>query len=502
MSVTTLSAGTPVPARVTQPARGSWAQALCDSPWAFVAVFGLAVLLRALRLTEWSLWEDEEGTVYFSQHTGMPFARAFPICFMALEGVYALTGVSVAAGRVFSAAIALLGLAVFYACFRSFIGRRASLLALLLLAVNPGHVFWSQSIRYYNLMLLFQFLAMYWFLVGFERQRCAALLLANGAFALAMLTHFSAVLLAPALVGYLIVAGLRGGRAEGYDLRGYLAFGAPLVVTLALFASRLLQMRDMLGGFTIASARDPVHVLLTVVAYFGVPLVGLGLLSPFLAPAGVPRRILLFFLAVSFVPVLELLVIARLNLINVTWYYALFALAGFAVLSSFSLLGLAGRGRWGLAVLVGTLGVGYYSFFLVGYYTSMYGDRPRWEEAAQFLSSHAGIRPDRDDNPELYATVPGVVQFYLLGLRQDEPGVYGVRRMPARPPEAMPTAEQWYVVEVGHPTKDNQEWLTRNCTECARFEARTGLRDRSLVIYFYAGRNGRRVPSPTTPDCP
>jgi hypothetical protein len=486
MSTALLGAGphaAPGPGPAARPGR---LQAFCDSPWAVVLVFALAVFLRGTRLTEWSMWEDEEGTVFFSQHTHLDFPRAFPMYFVALKAVYALTGVSVTAGRVFSAAVALVGLGLFYFCFRGFVGRRAALLSLLFLAINCGHLFWSQSIRYYNLVLLFQVVSMYCFFVGFERRSYAALLLANGAFALAMLTHFSAILLAPALVGYLMVAAWRREGGGAYNVWGYLVFGVPLAIILALFAARLVQMQEMLGGLTIASARDPVHVLVTVAAYFGLPLVALGLLSPVLAPSAVPRRVLMFFMAVSFIPVLELLVIAKLNLINATWYYALFALLGFAVLASLSLIGLAARGYGRLALLGGALTVAYSAALLGGYYTSMYGDRPRWEEAARYLGTEAGIRPGRNDNPLVYSTVPGVVHYYLLGPRENDIDLSDVLMLPDVPPEG-PVPETWYVIEVGHVSPEYEQWLAHNCTERARFESRTGPRDRTVVIYHHTG---------------
>jgi hypothetical protein len=486
MSTALLGAGTHAAPGPGPAARRGWLQWFCDSPWAVVLVFALAVFLRGAGLTQWSMWEDEEGTVYFAQHTDMPYAEAFPLCFLALNAVFAVTGVSVAAGRVFCAAVALLGLGLFYAFIRAFVGRRAALLSLLFLAVNGGHLFWSQSIRYYNLLLLFQLVALYAFLVGFERRSYAALLLANVAFALAMLTHFSAILLAPALVGYLMVTAWRRETGGAYGLTGYLVFGVPLAVILALFAVRLVQMQEMLGGYTILSARDPAHVLVTVVAYFGPPLVALALLSPVLAPSSVPRRVLLFLLAISFIPVLELPVIAKLNIINVTWYYALFALMGVAVLASLSLLGLAARGYGRLAVLGGALTVVCSAALLGGYYTSMHGDRPRWEEAAHYLSTEAGIRPDREDNPEVYSTVPGVVHFYLLGPRDPDTDQFEVQMLPDKPPEGT-APEQWYVIEVGHASQEYEEWLAHNCTERARFESRTGPRDRTVVIYHHAG---------------
>src|SRR5262249_41657474 len=161
--------------------RRSWLEA---SPWAFLLILALAVLLRAWKLTEWSMWEDEEGTVFYSQRLQWAFAQFFPVFFYALHGLFQLTGVSVAAGRILSASLGGLGIVLLYFLFQRFISRRVALLAALLLAVNFGQLFWSQSIRYYNLVVVFELLSMYWFLVGFEQGKVTALLLSNVAFAL------------------------------------------------------------------------------------------------------------------------------------------------------------------------------------------------------------------------------------------------------------------------------------------------------------------------------
>src|SRR5256885_151373 len=158
---------------------------------------------------------------------------------------------------------------------------------------------------------------MYWFLDGFERDRVGALLLSVLAFVLALLTHFSALLLAPVFVGYLMLAAVLGETGAGYRRRDYLLFGLALAAVLALFAWRVVQLRSMIGGWAIPSARNPMHVGATVVAYFGVPVIGLGLLAPWLA-GSLTRRVCLFLMTASVIPVLELLVIAQLNIVNVT----------------------------------------------------------------------------------------------------------------------------------------------------------------------------------------
>jgi hypothetical protein len=465
------------------------------SPWAFFVVLGLAVGLRGWKLADWSLWEDEEGTVFFSQRPDMAFARAFPIFFRALGSVYEFTGVSVAAGRIFSASIAVFGLILVYACFQGFVTRRAALLASVLLAINLGHVFWSQSIRYYNLLVVFQLLAMYGFLVGFEEKRYWALLLSNVAFALAMLTHFSAVLLMPVFVGYLILMAWRRETAGAYGLKGYLIFGLPLLAILAAFAIYLVEMQRMLGGMVIPSARNPIHVFVTVAAYFGLPLLGLGLLTPFVPPRTVPPRILLFFLIAGVVPVLELLVISGLKIINVTWYYALFALPAFAVLAAFTLLGLYERGWRRLAVGSGAAAALSSAVLLAGYYTTMHGDRPRWNEAAQVVKLSADIQINGSHNPAIFATVPGVVAYYL-GIEADQTmGHPLVQLLPEQLPEQEVLGERWYLVEAGHVSREYESWLERNCDVVARFEARTGPVDRTVSVYHHAAHRVQAAPT-------
>jgi len=170
---------------------------------------------------------------------------------------------------------------------------------------------------------------------------------------------------------------------------------------------------------------------------------------------------------------------------------------GFAVLAAISLVGLAERGWSRLAALGVALSLVYYSVMLGGYYSQMYGDRPRWEEAAHYVKAEADVRPDRQDNPAVYATVPGVVQFYLLGLRGTDPNGYEVRGLPPKP-SYPPVDEQWYVVEADHVSAEYLTWLEENCVRKAQFEARTGPRDRTITVYHHAatGRAGTSSSDP------
>lgn len=452
-----------------------------------VLILGLALSLRYFKLGEWSLWDDEETTIYFALRPERPFPSFFPIFFLALHGFFRLAGASVEAGRIFSAAIGIGSIVLTYACFRKLFSGPVLLVAALLLTINLGHLFWSQSIRYYTLVLIFQLLSMYWFLDGFERGRSRALLLSNLAFVCALLTHFSAVLLAPVYVGYLALVLCRRESGGGYDRKHYLLFGLPLLMILGVFAGRFLQAQRMLSGWgTYAAAQDPVHILVTVVAYFGVPVICLGFAAPFVA-LQVPKRVMLFLLTASGLPMLELAVIARLNLTSVAWYYAFFSLLTFIALAAVCLVSLYQRHRL-TSALLGSATVLYYACFLVAYYTTMHGDRPRWQEATAFLRQEAGVTAAKDA-PEVFATVPGVVAHYLGVDPAQTMGHPRVQGLTEHPPAHEVVGERWYVVEARCLSSEYISWFGDRCTLERRFDAHTGPVDRSVRVYHCAPRS-------------
>jgi predicted membrane-bound mannosyltransferase len=470
--------------------------------WAVIGVVALAALLRTWKVSEWSLWQDEETTLYFSQHLDKGFPRASPVYFVVLHGLYQVTGISVTAGRLLAAVIGTASIGLMLLCFRHLLPRRVALVAALLLAINLGHVFWSQSVRYFTTVFLFELLAVYWFLDGFERGRYGSLFLANVALALALLTHFSALLLVRAFGVYLALMIGRRESGGAYHWRGYLAFGLPCVLILVLFAWELQRMQGLLSGMAIPLLRDPLHVGLTALAYFGVPVVGVALLCPF-AVRHEPRRIPWFFLIVGLVPVAKLLVLAQLSTVNVTWYYAFIALLGFTVAAAFGLVSLARAGWRRSAFALGSASVLYYGVLLAGYFTLMHGDRPRWQEAAQFLRQNGHVKPGAADNPAVYATVPGTIAFYLGVPPAQTMSDSLVQKAPRHPPERGPEREQWYVLEAIFVTPEYRSWFAKHGTLEAKFEVGSRFRDRSVFVFHCPGSRPKAAPTPEqgpTPD--
>jgi hypothetical protein len=461
-----------------------------ESPWAVAAILVVALALRFYRADRWSLWEDEETSIYFSQQLGKAFPRFFPLFFYALRGLYEITGVSVASARFVCATFGILSIYLTYSCIRKLTSREVALVAAFLLALNLGHLYWSQSIRYFIILFSFQLLSLYWFVDGMERGKLGLLLLSNLAFILCLLTHFSALLMTPVFIAYVFLMTCARQTGGAYNLRGYLTFGVPHVIILGFFVPRIVKAASFMSGAPSPLARDPLHVLITCTSYFGLPIVALSLLAPFVRPL-VPKRILLFFLIWGFLPVLELVVIAKLNLSNVTWYNAFFSLAGLVALASMTLVSLYVNGFRRLALAGGGGAAAFAAVLLAGYYTVMHGDRPRWQDAALYLREEAKFQASSTSNPEIFATVPGVVAHHLGVPPGETMGNSLVRNMPDDPPTSPPEVDQWYVVESSNASPKVEAWLMKSCKLKATFAARTGPKDRSVSVYYCAARPPR-----------
>lgn len=446
-----------------------------------VLVLAIALLTRFWHITTWSLWEDEEWSIAQAFQPDNEFRGFFPIFFAVLNPILAASDLSVGAARLLPALMGILSIGLTYYCFRRWVTAPVALMAALLLAINIGHVFWSQSVRYYTAVLVFQMLTVFWFYDGFENDRTMSLVLANIAFVLALLTHFSAMLLAPVLVGYLMLVILHRIAPNGLNRTNVAVFGVLFGSTLIVFLWRMVHLRNLIGGYVVPSMRDPAHVGVTLMAYFGIPILAIGCLSPWLASSLSSRTRLLFY-CIAGIPLLELLVIVCLNLINVTWYYAFIAMFGWAVLSASVFVGLWQRQKKTWAISLCAISIAYYLTFLGGYHFNWNGDRPRWKDAADYLRMNSSVAQSSPKWSEVYGQSYGVLSFYL-GADPRSPSMHPiVQKLPAQPPSA-PVSDSWYVVEARAVPGEYKEWFSKNCTLRARFDSFTGPIDRSVLIY-------------------
>ena len=395
-----------------------------------------------------------------------------------LGRVFAAGGVSVYSARLISALAGIATLWLAWRCLRRFAGDEVALPALVLLVLSPGHLFWSQSIRYYTLLLMFQVASIHAFLTALERPSLLWWSLTVGWLVLALLTNTTAALLVPVFV--LAVAWtLVSRRGEG-RMRWAVIVTGLVVGALAIGALTTLQkLHDQFGDQTTGRAS---HLLVRLIGYVGIPAVALMVV----ALAFSRRRPAAFvcFALLSIVPVLELMLLRTTRLWGVAWYHGFIAVIGVAAMSGYGWKALAERlPRWALVSTgVGVIGVSL--AIVVLYFTTAHGDRPRWDEGAAVLSRH-GVGPTAT-GVDVFSDAPGVIDYYLGVPPGETMGHPLVRRPPwtGKSGDAgNAIGESWFVVEQRLVPSIWRQRLDRSCEPRGVFPAALIVRDRTVVVY-------------------
>ena len=402
-----------------------------------------------------------------------------------LGRVFSAAGVSVYSARLLSALAGITTLWLAWRCIRRFAGDDVALPALVLLVLSPGHLFWSQSIRYYTLLLVFQIASFHAFLTALERRSPLWWSLTVGWLALALLTNTTAALLVPVYV--LAVVWTLASRRIAGRLSWTAIVAALTVVALAIAAlTTLLTLHQQFGDQ--AGGRG-VHLLMRFIGYAGVPAVVLMLVA--LAFTRQPPAAFVCFALLSIVPVLELLLLQTTGLWSVAWYHSFIALIGVAAMGGYGWKALAERlPRW---ALVGT-GVGVIGaslVILVSYFTTAHGDRPRWNEAAALLSRE-GIGPTAT-GVEVFSDAPGVIAFYLGVPPAETMGHRLVRRPPWTGKARDAIGDSWFVVEQRLVPPTWRQRLDRSCESRGVFPGALIVRDRTVLVYHCSSKPSRTM---------
>ncbi len=142
------------------------------------AIILLAAVLRFYKLGEWSFWIDEIYTINHAMHhfsrpelilENIPPSRDWvPVSVILTAQVLNILGINEWSARLVSAGIGVLTLPILYFALRKTFGNQVILIALLLLAISPWHIFWSQNARFYTSLLLLSTLALFAFYYAIE----------------------------------------------------------------------------------------------------------------------------------------------------------------------------------------------------------------------------------------------------------------------------------------------------------------------------------------------
>jgi 4-amino-4-deoxy-L-arabinose transferase-like glycosyltransferase len=156
-----------------------------------------------------------------------------------------------------------------------------ALLAVLLLAISPWHLYWSQNARFYTSLLLFYTLALFTFYFGIEEDRPWYLLLSLFFLGLAIKERQVALFLVPVVVSYLFLLKiLPFEKPAGLRLRNLaLLFVPGLLAALFMawpYVRQPARWNYEFSQFFVWTNNNPYWILAGVVYYIGLPIICVG----------------------------------------------------------------------------------------------------------------------------------------------------------------------------------------------------------------------------------
>jgi 4-amino-4-deoxy-L-arabinose transferase-like glycosyltransferase len=441
-----------------------------------LALVALAAFLRVIGLGQWGLWADEAATLRDAQNFGAGIG--YPIGYACIGVVTRLLGTDPIAARLFPAVIGILTIPIIYWIARKQVSHRAGVFAAVLLALSSYHLFYSQFARYYTLMLLFGLAGMWLAWEGVERNDKRRLAGAVAALGLAALTHWSALLLLPALALYALWAA-RGPRPTGWNARNLALLFGPFVLGGALAAPRLvgfLAAWSSPEGFSAARAG---LALLKVADRMDFAILILAAVGGWLLARWGDRRGK-WMICFGVVP--SLLTVLFIGFSEGGSRFAFVALPGFVLLAAWlldfmtsALDGVPRRAAWALAALV-IVSMGIKD---ISYFAREHGQRPRWAEAAVYALG----RPEC----EIVTNAPTVIEYYAQ--RQGRQRKVASLADAEAPGAGKPRL--WVIEMTGNvrPSATHMKDIERSAIKVAEFPLRVRLLDYGIVVFEERSRS-------------
>lgn len=364
-----------------------------------VLIILLGAALRFYKLGAWSLWVDEVFTINRANaHVNIKSLLTAwwhpSISLILTRGSMELFGFSPWSARLAPTLIGIISLPLVYHYTRRWFGVWTALIAVLLLAIAPWHLEWSQNARYYTGQLLFLFLASYYFYQALESNRPTRFLLAGFWLALAVAERFTAIFFFPVAACYLLVLAVFAmDKPAGFNRRNLLLLGVPLVVFALVEIIRFALTRSsyLVGALDLSynlPIDDPFRLGLFIAFNIGMPLTVFGVITGFYLFQKRDRAGLYIFLN-AIVPIVLLL------FINPFYFtkgrYIFMVLPFWMILAGIGIEALYRRvNGYGRLLVLGVLFLMLFDAMgaNVMYYTINHGNRNNWQQAFDIVHSN------------------------------------------------------------------------------------------------------------------
>ncbi len=431
--------------------------------------------LRYYRLGKWGFWRDELFSVG-DQEDGFNYTPLRQsISQYLIRQVVRRWGVDERNARLVRALVGALSVPLVYPILSRVFSPPTALLASILLAVSPWHLYWSQNARFYTLMLLFYTFALFTFYLGLEEDRPSLLLASLLFLGLATRERLLALFFVPVVVSYLgLLLLLDYPKPEGLHMRNLALYFLPGGLGAFLFARPyLLNLSGWMEGFG-HSNNSSLWLVGGLSYYVGLPIILLATGST-LYGLNNKDRALLFTSSGAFVPVGILALIApfhytanRYGFITLTSWLAL-ASFGTATLTSHL---LRNERR---VVTIGLISLPFLQFLVDDalYFFSHNGNRDDWKGAFGYLRDHL----EADDL--VFSSDPDLASHYL----QRPTGHMEELEVVKLP---ITGTRVWVVEDMVAEEKFPKlsDWLLRHARQVATFDVEMLLRTFKMRVYL------------------
>jgi mannosyltransferase len=313
-----------------------------------MTLFGAA--LRFYKLGEWSFWIDEIFTInHASAHysdmvkilNNIPPVRNWvPVSVILTAQVLNVFGVNEWSARLASAGIGIMSIPILYFPLKKLFGNQVTWIALLLLAINPWHIEWSQNARFYTSLLLFYMLALLIYFYAIEKDRPVYIFVFIIFFYMGVSERLVAVFIFPVILGYLLLLKiLPFDKPPGLRLRNVLLTLLPVMggISIEIYSFISEGVSRFMGGFNwflLYRIGDPLRMLSFISFDIGIPIMVFSFFCGIYLLVKKSRAGLLLFIS-AVVPVF-LLIVLNPFIFTLT-RYVFITLPSWIILASFGI---------------------------------------------------------------------------------------------------------------------------------------------------------------------
>ncbi|HEX6383879.1 MAG TPA: glycosyltransferase family 39 protein [Anaerolineae bacterium] len=397
------------------------------------------------------MWIDEIYSLQSAQTVLESGQVIQPVSTLLISASIQSFGTSEWSMRLAPALIGLISVPVLYFLVRKLFDQHVALIAVLLLAISPWHVYWSQNARFYTMLFLLYTGAVVTFFWGLEHFKHRLLLVSLVLLGLALMERLLAAFLVPIVGSYVLLVRALWFKKHAFfrSKKLLLAIALPVLIFGVYELFNLMEGESRVLSFVTKFVgnpnKSPARFLASFIYRVGLPTLCLGTVGGLYLIAR-RKPIGLYLLLAAIMPPLLLTLAAPF--VFTADRYAFVALPGWIILSAVTIKTLfAESTRYGQILVLAVPLIALSDAFVQNalYYTYQNGGRHDWKSAYAFIGTH------QRESDVVIAARPLIGEYYL---RRTVEGIHNVDTQAVR----RSNQRTWFLVNEDV-DPDVQQWI-------------------------------------------